>query len=61
MMRISTKEAERLQKEWGDKECNHPSWGKEDFFKDYVCLQCGLTIAPCCYEALFKNAKKQKS
>lgn len=61
MATITRKEAQKLEKEWGDKPCNHPLWGKEvDICKtgDYVCLQCGLTISGDSYEKLFKNRHK---
>lgn len=41
-------DAIKLQKEWGDKPCDHPNIEKEDrilgqWSGDYVCTQCGAT------------------
>lgn len=61
MIKIQTKEAKKLQTKWGNKPCNHPSWGKECTLAtttgDYVCLQCGLTVSPDFYEFLRNTSK----
>lgn len=61
MIKIQTKEAKKLQAKWGNKSCNHPSWGKECTLAtttgDYVCLQCGLTVSPDFYEFLRNTSK----
>ena len=62
MIKMDKKDAEALSKEWGDKPCEHPRWGKVyevGSHTDYVCLQCGLTVTPDIYEQ-FKQEKKQK-
>ena len=59
MKKIQSEDAKKLQSEYGDKICNHPSWGKECYLGmttgDYVCLQCGLTVSPDYYEILRKT------
>ena len=56
MIKIQTEEVKKLQIQWGNKPCNHPSLGKEYYFStntgDYVCLQCGAVVSPDYYKIL---------
>lgn len=56
MIKIQTEEIKKLQKNWGDKPCTHPEWGKEYYLStntgDYACLQCGFTVSEEFYKFL---------
>ena len=47
-MSIQFEEANRIEKEWGDKPCSHPNITKEynrsSQTGDYRCTQCGATF-----------------
>lgn len=53
--------AEQLQKEWGDKPCDHPFIEKEYYLGtstgDRVCSTCGLSASP----EYFKQLKEKDS
>lgn len=47
---MQMRKAAQLQKEWGDRDCDHPGFDKEQFggtnTGDYVCTQCGRSFPP---------------
>lgn len=66
-MAIDHKKVLKLQEEWGDKPCSHPTFQKEIFgivtdtgyiepkTGDYVCTQCGYAITAEEYRKLMTN------
>jgi len=45
MVNIESKEAIQLSDKWGEKPCDHPSFGQEynksAFTGSFICMQCG--------------------
>ena len=58
MRKMQTSKAKELQKQWGDKPCNHPELAKEYYLGsdtgDYVCTTCG-EIGSLEYFEILKN------
>jgi hypothetical protein len=62
---MQSRKVTRLQTQWGDKPCDHPSFDKEYYLGsqtgDFICKQCGKEFSRQEYEEIVKNTRSVKA